>query len=710
MKLSRVAAAVRMLGSSFFQEYAFGKKDKTLKTYDHTAFVAEEHDDQHDDWSRYEDEWYEDEIDPNLHDDEDSALIVQFENAVVDSVQEDHELAAFFSSYQEARKRLVEKTRSRGFWSNSKGKGSFGKKGFGKQKGKGFRSKSLAQRIAESSCRRCGAKGHWKAECPLNQTSSSDGKNVVPTSIVIDHEAAAATVVEPNVDADTFSLLNDMEPWHDPTESRNLLEWCFGVIMGRSKGYSFQNALKKRLGDMFSYVPRKGTPTTKPCEIRPNLVKPSCPTDASAECHSLFCSAGTTGVVDLGASQSVIGSDQLKELLEQLQPGIRSQLKRQEVDLIFRFGNHQTLQSKVAIHFPLHGQWFRVAVVHGKTPFLLSSKFLQTIQAVIDANECTLWSKLLNRYIPVYHNEKNLMMMNINDLWGKAHENTVCQVQEQTPPASRPTSQGDDFSMKVSNRMYAIGKKVSESSLTFADVMQPCPSFAVEVPGHEVVNHSVNSSQWSNRDVAGKDHDRLKNATAICPSSKVSPCATSCKTEAMSLHKQFQAYMGKNKDEEIDKIPLAILAETKIDLGKAKMNQTFAQAFQDKEWTNYMLTRFEDSQKPTHQKYFQYVKLMIQEDSQPSTSTVKTKVRTKKKEEMKTTRLGMVKPVDEEEEEDSDWERMTGVPTQQMTEIQINQNEMESRMGRMEEALAQVISHLQQLSTQGLLIQPKAEM
>ena len=116
-------------------------------------------------------------------------------------------MSAFFSSYQEARKRLVEKTRSRGFWSNSKGKGSFGKKGFGKQKGKGFRTKSLAQRIAESSCRRCGATGHWKAECPLNQTSSSDGKNAVPTSIVIDHEAAAVTVVEPNVDADTFSML-----------------------------------------------------------------------------------------------------------------------------------------------------------------------------------------------------------------------------------------------------------------------------------------------------------------------------------------------------------------------------------------------------------------------------------------------------------------------------------------------------------------------
>ena len=309
LKMTRVAAAVRMLGSSFFQEYAFGKKDKTLKTYDHNAFVAEEHDDQHDDWSRHGDEWYDDEIDPSMHDDEDSALIVQFENAVVDSVQEDRELSAFFSSYQEARKRLVEKTRSRGFWSNSKGKGSFGKKGFGKQKGKGFRTKSLAQRIAESSCRRCGATGHWKAECPLNQTSSSDGKNAVPTSIVIDHEAAAVTVVEPNVDADTFSMLEDMEPWHDPTESRNLLEWCCGVSTGMSKGYKFQDELKKKLYNMFSYAPRKRTPTTKPCEIRPNRVKPLCPTDASAECHSLFCSAGTTGVVDLGASQSVIGSD-----------------------------------------------------------------------------------------------------------------------------------------------------------------------------------------------------------------------------------------------------------------------------------------------------------------------------------------------------------------------------------------------------------------
>ena len=178
--------------------------------------MAEETDVHGDEWSRYGDEWHDDDddddddvdVDPLLHDDEDSALIVQFQNAVVDSLQEDRELSAFFSCYQEARKRLVENTRSRGFWSNSKGKGLSGKKDFGKNKGKSIRSKSLAQRIAESACRRCGATGHWKAECPLNQASSSDSKNVVPTSVMIDHEAAAITVVEPNDEmAFPFSFL-----------------------------------------------------------------------------------------------------------------------------------------------------------------------------------------------------------------------------------------------------------------------------------------------------------------------------------------------------------------------------------------------------------------------------------------------------------------------------------------------------------------------
>ena len=545
LKMTRVSAAVRMLGSSFFQEYAFGKKDKSLKTYDNTAFVAEECDDQHDDGSRFGEDWYEDEIDPSLHDDEDAALIVQFENAVVDSVQEDRELSAFFSSYQEARKRLVEKTRSRGFWSSGKGKGSFGKKGFGKQKGKGFRYKSLAQRIAESACRRCGATGHWKAECPLNQASSSDGKNVVPTSVVIDHEAAAVAVVEPNDDTGIASFLDDMEPWHDPTETRNNMEWCFGVISGMSRGNRFTEGLKYKLSGVMSNTPRKLSPTSKLRESRPTLVKPICQVDASAECHSLFCSTGTTGVVDLGASQSVIGSDQLKELLEQLQPQIRSQLKRQQVDLIFRFGNHQTLQSKVAVHFPLHGQWFRVAVVPGKTPFLLSSNFLQTIQAVIDASECTLWSKVLKRYIPVYHNEKNLMMMNINDLWGKTQESTICQAEAQTPMAGRPTSSGDEFSMKGAPDCLVNGKNESELQQLEADVRSSCQAHITKVEGKQVHEKQCQPHRQQGSESEPAQPSASERSSAASGSSNVSPCAIPCKPRRHGLAQAVPSLPGK---------------------------------------------------------------------------------------------------------------------------------------------------------------------
>ena len=167
----------------------------------------------------------------------------------------------------------------------------------------------------------------------------------------------------------------------------------------------------------------------------------------------------------------------------------------------------------------------------------------------------------------------------------------------------------------------------------------------------------------------------------------------------MSLQKQFQAYMGKSQNEDLEKVSTQSLAETKVDFGKAKLNQTFAQAFEDKEWTNYMIARFEDSPKPAHQRFFQYVKRMIQDENSGNSSKSEDKVKNVKKSDKPPVKTMMAKAVDEEE--DSDWERMT--------EMQINQNEMESRMGRMEEALAQVISHLQQLSTQGLLIQPKAE-
>lgn len=171
LELSKVQAAIRMVGSGFFQEMTGAKRDKSLKTYDHTAFTVDEmgQDDTQETF------WVQDELDDQVletlaaEDDEDAALILQFEDAISETIQNDSEMCAFYSSYQEARKRLSEKVRFRGFWAVKRGDKGFGKKGKSKGKGKG----SLASRIANSYCRICMRKGHWKNECPSRKMSGN---------------------------------------------------------------------------------------------------------------------------------------------------------------------------------------------------------------------------------------------------------------------------------------------------------------------------------------------------------------------------------------------------------------------------------------------------------------------------------------------------------------------------------------------------------
>ena len=173
----------------------------------------------------------------------------------------------------------------------------------------------------------------------------------------------------------------------------------------------------------------------------------------------------------------------------------------------------------------------------------------------------------------------------------------------------------------------------------------------------------------------------------------------------MSLLDQFQTFRAKNEGENLEHMTLDQLAGQKIDFGKAKMNQTYEEAFLDLEWTNFMVTRYEKSDKPAHQKFLRYVKLRIQSGQNPPLKTkgVKT-IDTKIKVKNQSATSHMAMPVGEEE--DSEWEEMITHQVQPKEEIPA---EVESRLNRMEEALAQVISHLQQLSTQGVLIQAKEE-
>ena len=170
LSIQKVGSAIRMLGAGFFHDVTGVKKTK-FKTYDQATLMADTADDEdpnHDVYAAEDDGVNEDEMIESLvnEGDHDAVFITDFENAASEVIQNDEDLAAAFNSYTEARKRLSEKFRYRGFWPVSqagKTKGHAKGKVKGKfQKGPSSSRKSLEQRILTSRCRICNKVGHWK--------------------------------------------------------------------------------------------------------------------------------------------------------------------------------------------------------------------------------------------------------------------------------------------------------------------------------------------------------------------------------------------------------------------------------------------------------------------------------------------------------------------------------------------------------------------
>ena len=207
LKYETVTSAIRMLGAKFFHDVQGQQKQYKTKTYDvnHVQEVDDE-------GAYYEDQIYMSATDnsdvPEFvveqfinEGDEDALTVQQFEEALIDTIQGDSEMTAYMSAYLDARKRLSEKSKSRGFWP-TRGKG-FGKKG--KQKNPFNRNrKPLAQRIAESECRLCGVRGHWKAECPGRQSMNPPS---VPKAQAAANVMVSATEVSDD-EADVFLVEN----------------------------------------------------------------------------------------------------------------------------------------------------------------------------------------------------------------------------------------------------------------------------------------------------------------------------------------------------------------------------------------------------------------------------------------------------------------------------------------------------------------------
>ena len=123
-------------------------------------------------------------------------------------------------------------------------------------------------------------------------------------------------------------------------------------------------------------------------------------------------------ILDTGASRTVIGKVQYKRFLDQLPTQVRSQIKTAPSQVIFRFGNNGTLPSLHSTYIPYGRKWFKVEVVDGKTPFLLSNAVLRQLRCKLDFEANNLWIPESQQTIPLKVGSKGLYYIDMVDFLG----------------------------------------------------------------------------------------------------------------------------------------------------------------------------------------------------------------------------------------------------------------------------------------------------
>ena len=135
LTVEKVSSSIRMLGAGFFHEMTAGRRTGKLKTYDQTTLMAEDQEEMEPDQTAFSAETMDDDDEAMVvalaqEGDEDASLVADFEAAASELLQNDDELAAAYNAYADARRRLNDKVRNRGFWPiGQKGRG----KGFNKR-------------------------------------------------------------------------------------------------------------------------------------------------------------------------------------------------------------------------------------------------------------------------------------------------------------------------------------------------------------------------------------------------------------------------------------------------------------------------------------------------------------------------------------------------------------------------------------------------
>ena len=450
LEYDKVCSAIRLLGSRFFADLQGQRGNAKSKTYDANVIDEIQQDEPERAFQAASSPMPEEaevELDAEYieamvaHEDQDALQVQAFEEELEGFFQETPELQDALVSYLEARNRLLQKRKSRGFWPvGGTGKGSKGGRGFkGKGKGKPGRDQLLA-RIARSTCRACGEKGHWKAECPKYGRPGSMSQKGEATTTVAEVAETFTTTASP--EDSVPEVLTSV-----PEEAISLDEAHFAESLNVQRGvlkglHMVVQNLKSRQQARKTTITRQRSAgqaswTDCPMENKPRTAWDSEP-QASAKsfvkgCATAFLSTETVeAILDTGASRCVMGKRLLSTFVSQLSDATRAAVKVVKSAVKFRFGNNQTLVSEQRILLPFHQGhqkilWLAIEIVPGGTPLLWSKKAIKQLGGVIDTTEDVCHLKRLQKSLSLRTGPTGLYLVDLARLCNESDQEQQCQ-------------------------------------------------------------------------------------------------------------------------------------------------------------------------------------------------------------------------------------------------------------------------------------------
>ena len=444
MEVSKVEQAMRTLSTRILSMGGDIKK----KTY--PANFAEEDDEEA---LMIEEEADEDQLLANLAEagDEDAVFIMEYEEQLLDLVQEVPELASCFSAYTAARQRLRDRQKGRGFWpprGGKGGKGKGGKKGGRGGTGQPFR-KSLAERIANSNCRICGQRGHWRAECPQQKGSqghpsgsaSSEASNLVLFTTEANTEPEIVDRLPQNLGVPTTQKKKE-KVLPVPALIQEQHELMF---------YGQHENLVDHTRPWKAHAASDGQANLRKLRRAWNKLRGN---DEHPE-QAMFVGRAETAILDTGASKTVAGQVNFDRFVQQLSKSVRDRIHKAPSGTVFRFGNNGTLPSLYAAFVPFGKKWFKIEVVAGQTPFLLSNAVMRQMKCQLNFEEDTLWIPEYHRSLKLSVGVKGLYHVDVVALLEMDGSESALLEVDTTPEAnpqhqvSRATANHDDLNRRA---------------------------------------------------------------------------------------------------------------------------------------------------------------------------------------------------------------------------------------------------------------------